>query len=995
MLCLTLVCGIGCQQSAGRESTGEVAATIPLRPPPVPSFDEDVRLAQGELADGRSWTATRLVMPALRDSIRRTPEAVLVAARAASGWGGWDEVQRLLVDESWLSSRFSGEGHELLARGALERNDEAVLRADLIEPAEAQLLNCAARVSLNARAGSLAEQVKRMRLTRLAVESPPGMDAVAGALAHVAPAVPQLEFFNGLGGFAEGGKEYVIVLGPGQRTPAPWINVIANRQLGFQVSESGAGYTWCMNSRENQLTPWSNDPVSDPCGEAFYIRDEESGEVWTPTAAPARVESARYVAHHGYGYSRFVSGVNGIAGNLLQLVAWDDPVKISSLTLENKTSRTRRLRVTAYAEWVLGASRAANAPFVVAEIDPRSNAMFVRNVWNHEFGARVAFADIGGDHSGWTADRTAFLGRNGSMADPAALAADLDCSTAPGRDPCSALQKAVVLEPGQRVRVTFLIGQGDSADHARDLVTRYRVTDPDEVLSEVRSNWEAILGKLQVRTPERAMDLMLNGWLLYQTLACRMWARAAFYQAGGAFGFRDQLQDSMALGIARPDLAREQLLRAAVHQFVEGDVQHWWHPPSGRGVRTHFSDDLLWLPYAAAQYVAVSGDHAVLDERLPSWKDRRCPSSRKMRTFEPAQSAQSGTLFEHCARALDRSLKTGAHGLPLMGTGDWNDGMNRVGHEGRGESVWLAWFLHATLSKFAPLARQRGETKQAQRWLRHARELQTAVERESWDGAWYRRAYFDDGTPLGSASQSECRIDSLAQSWGVISGAGDAARVGRAMQSVDEYLVRSGDDQILLFTPPFDRTPLDPGYIKGYLPGLRENGGQYTHAAVWCVIAHAMLGNGNRAGELFDMLNPVNHGSSRAGVHAYKIEPYVIAADIYSEPPHVRRGGWSWYTGAAGWMYRAGVEWILGIRKAGDSLVFDPCIPQHWKEFDATYRHGTSSYEIHVVNPRGVSRGVAGVDVDGKPVAPQSGIELSDDGAVHHVTVVMGDPQQD
>jgi len=884
------------------------------------------------------------------------------------------------------------------SRGSSEAPEQGgiyVLRADLIEPAEVQLLSCAARVSLIARAGSLAEQVKRMRLTRLAVESPPGMDAVAGALAHVAPAVPQLEFFNGLGGFAEGGKEYVIVLGPGQRTPAPWINVIANRQLGFQVSESGAGYTWCMNSRENQLTPWSNDPVSDPCGEAFYIRDEESGEVWTPTAAPARVESARYVAHHGYGYSRFVSGVNGIAGNLLQLVAWDDPVKISSLTLENKTSRTRRLRVTAYAEWVLGASRAANAPFVVAEIDPRSNAMFVRNVWNHEFGARVAFADIGGDHTGWTADRTAFLGRNGSMADPAALAADLDCSTAPGRDPCSALQKAVVLEPGQRVRITFLIGQGDSADHARDLVTRYRVTDPDEVLSEVRSNWEAILGKLQVRTPERAMDLMLNGWLLYQTLACRMWARAAFYQAGGAFGFRDQLQDSMALGIARPDLAREQLLRAAVHQFVEGDVQHWWHPPSGRGVRTHFSDDLLWLPYAAAQYVSVSGDHAVLDERLPYLEGPPLPQQQEDAYFEPAQSAQSGTLFDHCARALDRSLKTGAHGLPLMGTGDWNDGMNRVGHEGRGESVWLAWFLHATLSKFAPLARQRGETKQAQRWLRHARELQTAVERESWDGAWYRRAYFDDGTPLGSASQSECRIDSLAQSWGVISGAGDAARVGRAMQSVDEYLVRSGDDQILLFTPPFDRTPLDPGYIKGYLPGLRENGGQYTHAAVWCVIAHAMLGNGNRAGELFDMLNPVNHGSSRAGVHAYKIEPYVIAADIYSEPPHVRRGGWSWYTGAAGWMYRAGVEWILGIRKAGDSLVFDPCIPQHWKEFDATYRHGTSSYEIHVVNPRGVSRGVAGVDVDGKPVAPQSGIELSDDGAVHHVTVVMGDPQQD
>ncbi len=869
-----------------------------------------------------------------------------------------------------------------------------VLRGDLIDVREADLLSCAARVTLSAREGSLAEQVTRMRRTRLAAEAQPKAVPSAGTGPVIALEIPPLEFFNGLGGFADSGREYVTVLGPGQHTPAPWINVIANRQAGFLVSESGAGYTWCLNSRENQLTPWSNDPVGDPCGEALYIRDEDSGEIWTPTAAPIRIESSRYVARHGYGYSRFAGGAHGIASDLLQLVAWDDPVKISSLTLENRTSRTRRLSVTAYAEWVLGASRPANAPFVITQIDPISNAMFARNSWNHEFGGRVAFADIGGDQTGWTADRTAFLGRNGSPAAPAALAAELDGRTGAGIDPCAALQARFDLAPGQSLRIKFLLGQADDTAHARTLVARYRAADPLEVLAEVRSNWDAILGKLQVRSPERAMDLMLNGWLLYQTLACRMWARAAFYQAGGAYGFRDQLQDSMALGLARPDLAREQLLRAARRQFVEGDVQHWWHPPSGRGVRTHFSDDLLWLPYAAAQYASVSGDYDVLGESLPFIEGPALAQNQEDAYFEPEVSLQQATLFEHCARALDRSLATGVHGLPLMGAGDWNDGMNRVGHEGHGESVWLAWFLYSTIEKFAPLAIQRGESGRAESWLRHAQALRAAVEREAWDGAWYRRAYFDDGTPLGSASQAECRIDSLAQSWGAISAAAEPARIRRAMESVDEYLVRSGDNLVLLFTPPFDRTPLDPGYIKGYLPGLRENGGQYTHAAVWCVIAHAMLGNGDRAGELFDMLNPVNHASSRSGVQAYKIEPYVVAADIYAETPHVRRGGWSWYTGAAGWMYRAGVEWILGIRKAGESLAFDPCIPAHWNGFEASYRHGAARYEIKVENPSGVSRGVAAIELDGKMLPPNSAIELRDDGAVHRVRIMLGSPAQ-
>jgi cyclic beta-1,2-glucan synthetase len=494
---------------------------------------------------------------------------------------------------------------------------------------------------------------------------------------------------------------------------------------------------------------------------------------------------------------------------------------------------------------------------------------------------------------------------------------------------------------------------------------------------------------VQIRTPERAMDLLFNRWLLYQTLACRMWARAAFYQAGGAYGFRDQLQDSMAFAAVRPELARSQLVRAAARQFEQGDVQHWWHPPSGRGVRTHCSDDLVWLPYAAAHYIGVTADRAVLDEVSSFLEGPPLAPGQDDAYFEPAQSAQRATLFEHCARALDRSLATGAHGLPLIGSCDWNDGMNRVGHEGRGESVWLAWFLHDTLMRFAPLAEDRGEVQRAERWRRHAASLKDAVERESWDGAWYRRAYFDDGTPLGTAAAAECRIDSLAQSWSAISGAGDPARAQRAMQSVDEYLVRRGDELVLLFTPPFDRTPLDPGYIKGYLPGLRENGGQYTHAAVWCAIAWAALGDGDRAGQLLDILNPINHASTRAGVHAYKVEPYVVAADVYGEPPQVRRGGWTWYTGAAGWMYRAGTEWLLGLRKRGENLEIDPCIPRHWRGFEVRYRHGKTLYEIHVENPTGVSRGVGRIELDAN-VRVGTSIALVDDGRNHIVRVRLG-----
>ncbi|WP_170935982.1 GH36-type glycosyl hydrolase domain-containing protein [Pandoraea sp. PE-S2R-1] len=871
-----------------------------------------------------------------------------------------------------------------------------VLRADAMAPDELTLLLSTARAVLaGAKQGSLEEQVVRMRrvesrrvvpVAHLHAQREQDVDDAPAAL-------PVLECFNGLGGFAEQGAEYVTVLGRGQRTPAPWINIVANPHFGFQVSESGAGYTWAENSHENQLTTWSNDPVADPCSEAFYLRDDESGELWTPTALPIRLENTRYIAAHGHGYSRFEHTAHGIRSELTQFVSWHDPVKLSVLTLENRSRHHRKLSVTGYVEWVLGSDRAANAPFIVTEIDPATGAMLASNRRNAEFGERVAFIDWLGKQTGWTGDRTEFIGRNGNLSQPVALtpAVSLSNWTGAGLDPCGALLTQVSLAPGERVQLTFMLGQAADRDAARQWIQQYRRQSPLDVLADAKTQWHDILTQLQVETPDRSADLMVNGWLLYQVIACRMWARTAFYQASGAYGFRDQLQDSMALTLTRPDLTRAHLLKAAAHQFAEGDVQHWWHPPADRGVRTHISDDRLWLPYVLAHYLDQTGDVAVLDEHVPYLEGPPVPADDENAYFAPTVSSVTGSLFEHCERAIECSLTTGTHGLPLIGGGDWNDGLNRVGYQGKGESIWLGWFLYATLSAFAPIADARGATLAAKRWREHARKLKAALNNGAWDGAWYLRAYFDDGTPLGRAGDAECRIDSIAQSWSVISGAGEAERQRRAMESVEHYLVRSGDDLVLLLTPPFDKTPLDPGYIKGYVPGVRENGGQYTHAAAWCMIAHAMLGDGDRASEMFKMLNPINHASTRAGVHAYKVEPYVMAGDVYAAPAHVRRGGWTWYTGSAGWMYRGAVEFILGVKKHGESLTLAPCIPHEWRQFRLTYRHGKSRYLVTFTNPHGVTQGIASIDVDSERLPPGSKrVALVDDGREHTVSVVMG-----
>jgi cyclic beta-1,2-glucan synthetase len=876
------------------------------------------------------------------------------------------------------------------------RGTVILLRADLMPPASRDLLLTAARVVLIARRGTLGEQ--------LALVDPPAQPGANDLLRRrrpdvrqatpdaVARATPVLEFFNGLGGFAAEGREYIVTLGEGQWTPAPWINVVANAQFGFLASADGFGSTWSLNAQQNQLTPWSNDPVSDAPAEAVYIRDEVSGDLWTATPLPIREPSSAYVIRHGFGYSRFEHTSHGIGLDLVQFVPLEDPIKISRLQLVNRSAETRQLSVTHYLDWVLGNQRSRTAPFIVTEIEPKTAALFARNPWGTDFQSRVAFMDMAGRQQACSADRAEFIGRHGSLAEPAALLEThgLSNRVGGGLDPCGAMQTTLTLRPGEATELTFLLGEEASSAAAVALIERYRTLDLDAVLKAVTDFWEQTLGVIQVKTPDRSMDILVNGWLLYQALCCRVWARTAFYQSSGAYGFRDQLQDVMALAVSRPGIAREHILRAAARQFEEGDVQHWWLPTSGQGVKTRVSDDRIWLAFVAAHYLEVTEDFTVLDEQVPFLGGGPlAPEAHEV--FSAPEPKGVGSLFEHCVRALDSSLAIGSHGLPLFGTGDWNDGMNRVGAGGRGESVWLGWFLHAALLKFAPIAERRGQSATAAVWRKHAFTLQQAIEREAWDGDWYRRGYFDDGTPLGSVASDECRIDSIAQSWAVISGGAERERAVRAMSAVNSQLVSRSDGLVQLFTPPFDRTPHDPGYIKAYPPGIRENGGQYTHAAMWSTLAFALLGDGDRAGELFSILNPINHASTRAGIHRYKVEPYVICADVYSSPQHVGRGGWTWYTGSAAWMYRTAVEGILGIQLRGRTLSINPCIPRAWAGFELTYKYGSSRYRIAVENPGGVSKGVRRATLDGREIsATPCEIPLVDDGTYHYGLVTLG-----
>ncbi len=823
-----------------------------------------------------------------------------------------------------------------------------ILRKNMLPDEDARLFEAIARVVFEAEAGTIVEQLKK----------PFKRDETAAKLVPTSAPIeheneplwiPPLKLFNGLGGFTEDGREYVISLKNGAKTPAPWLNVIANeKDFGFQISESGAGYSWSVNSRENRLTTWTNDFVSDQPSEAFYVRDDETGKFWSPLPSPVPTKKD-FVVKHGQGYSQFLLNANGISHDTTFFVPLDETVKIAVLRIENKSNARRRLSLWNFNELVMGVQREKSAPSVVTAIDTNHQVLFAYNRYNNEFANRSAFLATNAKLDSYTCDRREFLGRNGSLEKPFALSrTNLKNLCNPKLDPCFATHTNLQLEPFETTVIIYLLGETENDDKAREIVERFRnIEECYRALNKVKAFWDKTLTRVEIKTPDEATNLLVNRWLLYQTIVCRVWARSAFYQSGGAIGFRDQLQDVMSLVHTNPEIVKKQILLAAEHQFREGDVQHWWHPPTGRGVRTKISDDLLWLPFVTAHYLKATGDDSILQEKLTFLEARELAPDEEDMYIIPNISDEEATLFEHCRRAVERSLRFGAHDLPLMGSGDWNDGMNQVGIHGKGESVWLAWFQCAVLKEFATLCEMQNETDLAEKYLAQAEKIRADVEANAWDGEWYRRAYFDDGTPLGSKENDECRIDAIAQSWSVISGAGDKERAQTALNSVEKHLIKRERGIILLFTPPFDTGKLEPGYIKGYVPGVRENGGQYAHGALWTVIAYALAGNPDLAAELFALINPINHSKNSEEADRYKNEPYIFTADIHNTKNNVGRGGWSWYTGSAAWAYRAATEFMFGLNKRGDKLKITPHFPKAWNDSELIYRFGGTVYNLN------------------------------------------------
>jgi cellobiose phosphorylase len=821
----------------------------------------------------------------------------------------------------------------------------------------------------------------------------------------------KLLFDNGYGGFSPDGREYVMRVGPAASDagepsavpPMPWVNIVSNERFGFLATESGAGYTWAANSRQNKLTPWSNDPVSDPHGEALYIRDNATGRFWSPQPGPAPSGSWCEV-RHGMGWSRWLMRTEALEHEVTTFLGGEDPIRLTRIRLSNRGSRERKLSLYSFARLVLGVQPSETSRFVVASRDAETGVLLARNPMSEDYSEAVAFSAVlrAPDSAGSaTTDRAVFLGRGGTMQAPRAVADgaafDGDSSGGGAKDPCFAFEIPVTLPPRGEVEVVLAIGQGVDRDAALALVERYRSDDRQkEALEEVRSGWKDLTSALEITTPSKSFDLMMNGWLLYQALSCRINARSAYYQSGGAIGFRDQLQDSSALVYARPDLSRAQILLHAAHQFVEGDVLHWWHPPHARGTRTRFSDDLNWLPYLTATYLGTTGDESVLEEKVPFVRARQLNEGEDETYLQPERTTETASVYEHCCLALDRSLTAGAHGLPLMGTGDWNDGMNRVGRLGRGESVWMAFFLATILDLFVPIVEKRADWERLRRYRQYRQSLGAAIETSAWDGQWYRRAYYDDGAVLGSSTSDECRIDAIAQSWAVLSGAASPERAKSAMGSLVEHLVDEQAGIIRLLWPPFDKTSHDPGYIKGYVPGIRENGGQYSHAAMWAIRAFARLGDRERAMRYFEMASPVSHGRDREAADVYKVEPYVIAADIYGVEPHLGRGGWTWYTGSAAWMYRTGVESLLGLTiEDGRLLRVKPCIPDSWPGFRMKYRlpDRRTVYDIEVDNPSGRAAAVVSASMGATqfPIDKAGArIVLRRDGKLHKIKIVLG-----
>ncbi len=862
-----------------------------------------------------------------------------------------------------------------------------VRQADQISNEDRILIQTVARVIISDQRGTLEEQINQVRIVKVPVRRfKPTRNYHLHQHDDLVMPRNDLIFFNGLGGFTPDGREYIITTSQKQIAPAPWVNVIANPDFGTIVSENGPSYTWSENAHEFRLTPWNNDPVTDSSGEAFYIRDEETGHFWSPTPLPVCGIGA-YASRHGFGYSVFEHTENGIYSELWIYVAMDAAIKFSVLKLRNKSGRSRKLSVTGYVELVLGDLHSKSSMHIITKVDQSSAAIFAQNFYNSEFVDRVVFFQTDSTTRTLTGDRNEFIGRNCSLRNPDAMTrSHLSGKTGAALDPCAAIQVPFELDDNQEQEIIFKLGSGNNENDAINLLHRFKgSTAAHTALESVWNYWRKTLGAVQIETPDTSLNILTNGWLLYQILACRVWARTGYYQSGGAFGFRDQLQDVMSLIYTEPNLTRKHLLLCASRQFREGDVQHWWHPPSGRGVRTHCSDDYLWLPFAVCRYVLSTGDTGVLDESVYFLEGRTVNPEDDSYYDLPNRSEESASLYQHCVRAIINGLKFGDHGLPLIGSGDWNDGMNMIGIKGKGESVWLGFFLYEVLDKFIKIANQRGDIQFVERCKSEALKLQNNIEQNGWDGEWYRRAYFDDGSPLGSVNNQECKIDSIAQSWSVLSGSGDAKRSRMAMEALDKNLVRRNHKLIQLLDPPFDKSNLNPGYIKGYVPGVRENGGQYTHAAIWAAMAFADLGDSKRAWELLAIINPINHAKTPEEIATFKVEPYVVAADIYALTPHIGRGGWTWYTGSAGWMYRLIVESLLGLRLEIDKLHFNPCIPADWETYKMHYRYRETFYHISVFQTHENNADLS-ITVDGVNVVDKV-IPLVDDRHEHNVEV--------
>lgn len=793
------------------------------------------------------------------------------------------------------------------------------------------------------------------------------------------------EFFNEFGGFVENGKEYEIFLDGNNRPPAPWINVIANKNFGFHVSETGAGYTWGYNSRENKITPWSNDPVSDQATEAIYIKDDVTGDLMTPTSL-GQSDKGTYIVRHGFGYSRFFHRENEIKQELTVFTPLDEPVKIWNLNLENISSQAKYLTLTYYVEWALGAQREQTHPYVVTNYNNEYEYLNAKSIYNYHFHKHLAFMFSSEMIKSYSGDRREFLGRKGSVLKPEMIDGPLSCNTGAAYDPCGVIQVSIALQPGEKKDVVFALGQSPEVEEINACVEKYNNTNfvKDE-LNRVHDYWNKILGTIQVKTNDRAIDILVNGWLLYQTISCRINARAAFYQCGGAYGYRDQLQDTLSLLYTNPDALRNQIKIAASRQFEEGDVQHWWHPPMGMGVRTRISDDLHWLPYAVAHYINGTEDYSILEEVIPYIRGPKLLEHEKEIMCTPEISEMKDTVYEHCKKVIDHA-EFGAHGLPLMGGGDWNDGMNEVGIEGKGESVWLAWFIFTMMTNFIPICKYKKDEEYADKLEKKRKELQKNIEKSCWDGEWYLRAFYDDGTKIGSRVSDECRMDSISQSWSVISKAADKERAMKAMQSAWRTLVRGEDGISLLLYPPFDKTVKNPGYIKNYYPGIRENGGQYTHAACWLAIASAMVEDYSMAYTLFTMLNPIHTTANKRNAIKYEKEPYVMIADISLSAPYTGRGGWSWYTGSGGWMYQGLVHHFLGLKKENGYLILSPKTPQTFGDFVIAYKDGKTEYEIKVESRSKGKLETSSMLVDGEKIEGNR-IKLFQDEKKHEIII--------